>query len=287
LKTIEIHEKYGVPVDIYVDDPIFQKYMEDYPGVVEKLKTSPVVVVSYHIRPPMPAYYQFDIFDLDSKSEDELYAFLKPYEENRTNLSTALVDPAPGGYQYVKDTIGYAPVAISFIMDTPEEKMVMGRIYKEKGALLGVTHDNSRTSFGENLYGILARPEDIPIKWYEKAADHKFDGLTAEGYLTSLIEEHGDSGGLFINIKMHENDYYGTSTTFDPVYWNQSERGNPANVPFDISAGYTKFKTTQAMTNEWEWYESAVVYVAEHPELYIAIDNNDVVEMYREAGMLE
>jgi hypothetical protein len=280
LKTIEIHERYNVPVDIFVDDQVFQIYVEEYPEVIQKLKSSSVVTVCYHIRPPTPTYSHFDIFDLSTKTEDELYDILLEYEEHAINLETALPEEKAGGYEFVKDTIGYAPVTVSLLFNTDTEKKVMAQIYKEKGAKLGIIHGKTIKS-RQTLYGMLLRPEDIEIKWYEQLYRYMNGLVTAESYLTSQIEQAGNGPGLFVNLKMHENNYYTSGTTFDPVYILNANRETPQDPPYDLSLGEknAEYKTAEETEALWQWYEDGVAYVAEHPELYTAVGAEDIAEM--------
>jgi hypothetical protein len=63
----------------------------------------------------------------------------------------------PGGYEYVKDVIGYAPVVVGM---ASERKIAdtLGQIYKEKGATFVVAHGDDY-SLGEQRYGLFLRPD--------------------------------------------------------------------------------------------------------------------------------
>ncbi|MFA6889269.1 MAG: hypothetical protein WC254_07280 [Candidatus Woesearchaeota archaeon] len=280
-KTIELHEKYNVPIDVYLDDQVFQIYMDQYPELVELINTSSVVTISYHIRPPMPTYILFEIFNLSSMTEDEVYDFMLPYEEHALDLVTALPDETkPGGYQYIKDTFGHAPVTISLIENSDAEKRAMAKIYQEKGARLGIVHGRV-IPFGQQLYGMYLRPEDVEIKWYEQLGGYMNDNLTAESYLLSRVEEAGNGPGLVINIKMHEDNYYLSQTPFDPIYWTDSVRGDPSLPPYDLTRGIDglKHKSFAQTAAQWEFYEDCLAYVSAHPELYTVLNTEQEADM--------
>ncbi|NWF62728.1 MAG: hypothetical protein HXY38_00325, partial [Chloroflexi bacterium] len=59
-KIISLHEAYNVPVDIYLTDAMAQIYAEQFPQLLERLKTSPVVAISYHYRAPRPYANKYD-----------------------------------------------------------------------------------------------------------------------------------------------------------------------------------------------------------------------------------
>ena len=284
-KVIEIHEKYNVPVDIYISDPTFQNLMTMAPDVVEKLKTSSVVAVSYHIRPPMPAYKNFDFLGLEEMSDQERYETLLSYEEHKLDLETGMpILDKPGGYQYLKEIIGYAPITVG-IQGVGLIATTMKKIYAEKGATFMVKHtgdldsDSATTKnfkLGEKDGALFIRPEDIAFKWYEYAnmygTDEKAAGKVIEDAI--LAEDQKDTS-LFINIKMHENNFFseGNAAMWD-VY------GKDHKPPFDLSAAYEHaFMTDQEIEDQWIFYESAVAYVAHHPEQYTAINSFDLKEM--------
>ena len=282
-KVVEIHEKYNVPIDIYISDPTFQNLMTMAPDVVEKLKTSTVVAVSYHIRPPMPAYKNFDFLGLEEMSDQERYETLLPYEEYKLDLETGEVVDEPGGYQYLKEIIGYAPITVG-IQGVGSIATTMKRIYAEKGATFMVKHtgdldSNSATTknfkLGEKEGSLFIRPEDIAFKWYEYVNMYGTDEKAAGKVIEDAILAEGQDTSLFINIKMHENNFYseGNAAMWD-VY------GKDHKPPFDLSAAYKHaFMKDQEIEDIWTFYESSVAYVAHHPEQYTVINSFDLKEM--------
>lgn len=281
-KTIDIHEKYEIPVDIYLNDPTLQYYLEYAPELIERLKTSEYVVVGYHYRPPHPAYSGFDTLGLMDMGAEDRYDNLLPYEEHRLNLETGgYYDDEDGGYQLLKDTVGYAPVAVGNLAGGLIGQ-TMDYIYAEKGAQLVVVHYDW-TELGDKRNGVYVRPEQVPIKLYESNLAYMHDDSSPEELITEELavyeEEHGDTG-LFINLKMHENNYYTHGTPFLPIYWDDDGKNEPSDPPYDLSAGedYVEIRSDDYIDSMWQLYEEAVSYVKDDPNL-IAIDTLDVVEM--------
>ena len=88
-RIITLNETYNVPVDIYLTDVMAQIYAEQFPQLLERLKTSPVVAISYHYRAPRPYANNYDWLGLRNMSADELYQTVLRYE-------THAVDPVTG-----------------------------------------------------------------------------------------------------------------------------------------------------------------------------------------------
>ncbi len=282
-RTIQIHEEYQIPVDIFLNDQTFQIYMDQAPELIELLKTSGYVTINYHLRPPHPAYSGFDILGLTSMTDQELYDTLLGYEEHKLDLETgAYIEDEEGGYQYIKDTLGYGPIALGFSVSGKVNK-VMAQIYKEKGAKLYVVHGRE-INFGDSEYGLFLRPEHVEIKWYEEVLRFIKDGETPKDVIDMYIETNGYAEigeGLFINIKMHENNYYTQGTSFAPAYWEDYEhKAAPYDPPYlvELAEELVEFRDQDYTDGMWEWYEAAVKYVAENPVLYEPISNKDIIE---------
>lgn len=269
-KIIDIHEKYNVPVDIYLDDQIFQYYAYNAPELIERFKNSEMVAISYHVRAPHPT--DIDYWKLDEKTEDELYAFLLPYEEYKLESETGEINMSlAGGYQFIKDTIGYAPFIVPMKSDSERVDEVMARIYKEKGATWTLVHGRN-IKLGETKYGLYIRPEDQEIKYYEYYEEYK-EGTSAEEIILTLIQDNNIQAGDFVNLKMHENNFIeGPGTA---AYWEIY--GKDKKPPFDLSKAYTvPVLPEEEREIIFQMYEDAVKYISEHPEEYITINAKDL-----------
>lgn len=274
-RVIEIHERYNVPVAVYLTDPMVQLYTEQYSDLIEILKTSPVVVVSYHIRPPVPYYIHFDFLGLESMSVDELDDTLLQYEEHAIDLETGMPAEEEGGYEYLKKVIGYAPPVVGMLTDV-ENGIPLTKIYAEKGATFAVVHERIST-LGEKKGVLFIRPEDVEIKLYEYRTVEKDPAtiILQESENASTIRD------IFINIKMHDNDFYARKTTWAAAYYENRDKTKPLTPPFDLSlAGGDDILKSQKEEDEmWELYENTVKYVSEHQDDFTSISEFDLVEM--------
>ncbi|MFH0818454.1 MAG: hypothetical protein V1898_00480 [Patescibacteria group bacterium] len=267
IKTINLHEKYNVPLDIYLDDQVMQVYLADYPEVIEKIKSSSLVAVSYHVRAPHPMSSGFT-FLLKDRNQ------LIDYEEHALNLETGqYIESKPGGYQLIKDTFGYAPLAVGVTKNDVE------KVYADKGATFKIIH-GQEIKLGDKSDYLYYRPENVEIKWYEQNRAYMHNDITAQELIANSIGNQ-KRGGLFINIKMHENNYYTEDTPFWPVYWQDSQKTLPLQPPYDTSAGQKQIRIrpadyTQSM---WEFYENALQYASENLDQFELVNNKDLLDL--------
>lgn len=273
LKFIELSETYGIPVDIYVADPIFQYYVESAPEVVERLRESSVVAVSYHFRPPMPAYKGFDFLGLAEMGEEERAEVLRAYEEHRLDLETGETLDVPGGYQFVKDTLGYAPYTVGVMSDSPEIEETMYTIYEEKGAVFLVVH-NKEVSLGEMQDGLYLLPANVEIRLYEYQEAYADGLITAEEIIQQALAERTEERGLVINIKMHDNNFH---IDGEAPFWEIYNRDK--EPPFDLSLVTAELASEEYRTSIWQLYEEMLSYISSHPELFQTVNAQDLAAM--------
>lgn len=258
-RIIDIHEQYNVPLDIIVDDASMQVYAEQAPEVIERLKNSSVAAVSYHTRPPSPYYTKFDFAGLANLSETELYEQLLQYEDHGVDLVTGKPRSGPGGYQFVEDQIGYAPIMVSLITE-PAFAPTLLQIYTEKGAQFVIEHRAEPIEPNQSRGNVMIRPETIPLIFTEHLDDSP-EQLIAEQFSSAPAV----TGPVFMSIKTHDNDFFATQSAWLSVYHNQAGRGTPL-PPFDLSVHdqFAKLLPTEEQAARWTTYEAAVQYAAEH-----------------------
>ena len=89
--------------------------------------------------------------------------------------------------------------------------------------------------------------------------------------------------GHFVNIKMHENNYYTVGTPFGPIYWVDGNKVDVLPPPYDLSLGQTTdLRRDEYYDQMFEWYEEALLYVTGNPELYEVVSPKDVFGMLPE-----
>lgn len=259
--VIDIHEQYNVPVDIYLDDVILQTYLREAPELIERLKSSPLVSVSYHARPPIPFYYEYDWLGLDSYSTEELKDLIEQYGSHAIDPATGETLETPGGFTYFEEVFGYPPPAAA----TPTSSTV-GKLMQDFFSSNGSTFlvDNGKDySWGERKAGMLVRPEDVEVKLFERTNE------TAEEIFSELDALSGE-GPYFMNIKVHDNDFIADESAWVSIYVaNKKQHHKQLTPPFDLSLAEARTLLTDEEAEDlWTAYENCVAYAAEHPELY-------------------
>ena len=272
-RIIDLHEKYQIPVDIFLDDQIVQVYQEQYPELLLRLKTSPVVAVSYHLRPPTPYYWDWDWLGLAAMDDVTLYNTIKNYEEHRIDLVTGLPTAEPGGYQFLKDLMGYPPFIVSGIETTRNIHQTACKIWLEKGAIFSLKHEGD-TAWGEKSDGLWLRPEDIEVKVYELT-----DQTTGEEILVEALAKVPTDRASFVNLKWHENNFYSEETSWRFTYGKK--QGGTNKPPFDVDRAINDavLKSSAEQNEMWQRYEELLIYVKNQPEILTAINARNLAEM--------
>jgi hypothetical protein len=237
------------------------------------MKTSPNVAVSYHLRPPSPYYGQFHEAFFDGLSDDDLYDRLMTYETHAIDLVTGESTDTPGGYQYVKDLMGYAPIVAARAEGNTAISKTLANVYRDLGAQFTLRHE-TRSALGSTANGLYLRPEDMEVKVYEQkgARDN-------EAFLESIINTLPKQRPVFLNLKWHEDDFYTTGTPWRDVYY--TDETTPKFPPYDISAWQSSTipKTEREQNVQWERYEDTLVYVTTHPDIMTAINAKDYTDL--------
>ncbi len=264
-RALDIHEKYDVPVDVFLTEDIFRAYEEVDPGLISRLSTSSLVAISTHFRPPHP-YHIHKSDDLDSSTPD-LDELLLSYATHATDPVTGAVMDAPGGYQHIADGIGYGPLMVGMASVDADMRNPLTEVLRSLGLRMVVTH-NTPLSVGDMRFGLPVRPEDVGI-----ITPEYIDGVASEVILDAW-DSVGDEG--FVNVKVHDNDFIADASAWTSIYLR-------AKSPFDLDRGVTNRSLLSSSESDahWTFYEDAVRYVSENRDLYSAVNGFDLLEMTR------
>ena len=251
-KIIALHESLGVPVDLYLTDVMAKIYAEQFPALLERLKTSPVVAVSYHDRAPRPYVNNYDWLGLQNMSAEEQYQTILRYETHAVDPVTGQTTDEAGGYQYVASLIGYNPYAASSITSGALDDAVM-RVFRDLGAQMTVVHGRT-LNLGDTKDGLLVRPEHFDYMLFQHVGED-----AASAFEAALVQAHTAQGGrapYFVGVKMHDNDFFAEQSAWLTVYVDGGKRPNwnPSFTSPLISA--------EAQAAMWTMYEQTVRYVA-------------------------
>jgi hypothetical protein len=251
-RIITLHETYNLPVDIYLTDIMAQIYAEQFPQLLERLKTSPVVAISYHYRAPRPYANNYDWLGLRNMSADELYQTVLRYETHAVDPVSGQTTDAVGGYQYVASLIGYPPYAASSISSDANTDDAIMRVFKELGAQMTVVHGRA-LNLGDTKKGLYIRPEHYDYMLFQNVGAD-----AAASFENALNQAHASQGvaPYFVGVKMHDNDFFAAQSAWLTVYVDGGKR---PNWDPNLKSPLLSQAEQDAM---WAMYEQTVIYVA-------------------------
>ena len=265
-RLIDLHEKYKLPVDMYMTDPMLQVYLTKAPTLIARMKASPYVAISHHLRPPSPYYSGFDWLGLNKLSSSDLKAKLLSYEEHAIDLSTGDPTTAPGGYEYMKQVFGYPPYVVTSASDNSAPQVALAAIYKAKGAKFALTHSDKGSEWGDKNNDLLMRPETVELKVYEAKGEIDFKATLIDPAMATI----GSKRPAFINMKWHDDNFNSSGTPWINVYYADGNNKSVMNPrPWDTKAiGTVQLKTADQKATQWKRYETALQYFTDHPETF-------------------
>ncbi|MDD5493499.1 MAG: alpha/beta hydrolase fold domain-containing protein, partial [Dehalococcoidia bacterium] len=291
IRAISLFQKYGVRGDFYLTAPVLQAYADKRPDVIEKLKSGGMTI-SYHVRPPHPLYNGFDD-SLQNLSDEELYKTLKDYETYRLDLATGGLDTGkPGGYSYVKQVFGAAPVTIGAPNDDRQIKDTALKIYAEMGARAVVMYHETGTKADkpfEYVNGMLVRPSDFSITrwlagdkkdtfWWNFMKSSLADEFNPTAYLKKRLDEWDNSRQPFVTSLIHENNFYRQGAeSWTYYYFSGSGKEKPLKPPYNLNAVDLSRERTQGEQEAiWSAYEEMVAYAAANMTV---VTSSDIVAL--------
>lgn len=251
-KIITLHEQYQIPVDIYLTTTMTDLYAAQAPDLIERLKTSPVVSVSYHVRPPKPYHTKYDWLGLAQMSPAQQYDTIMNYETHGLDLATGQPTAASGGYQLLSDILGYNPYIASVLADA-ELGTAARTVFKDLGASFTIVHGRA-INLGDTLDGLYIKPEHYDYKLFEFVGQ---DAATA--FENALAEAHKADGAhapYFVGVKMHDNDFFAEKSAWLTVYVDGGKR-----PPWNANLK-SPLLSAEAQDQMWKLYESTVAYAA-------------------------
>lgn len=261
IHVLELHEKYEIPIDIFLNDPIVQAYQNNYPEVFKTLADSDFANVSYHFRPPFPYSSSYDFIDLENMDSKTMYDTIMKYETHALDWETGETTSNPGGYTYLSDLIGYNPTIVD--MSASENvKPILAQVYKELGASFSITHSLGEIYLGAEKDGLYIRPETQEIKLFDEIGEDI-------GKIVSKAFETGDENkDHYVNIKMHDNNFITDQSAWTAIYTRQKP-------PYDLS----RYDNIEILTEDeqnavWETYEETLKYISEND--YSPINASDL-----------
>ncbi|MBX7244762.1 MAG: hypothetical protein K1X53_04645, partial [Candidatus Sumerlaeaceae bacterium] len=213
-RILTVHEGCNVPVDVFLDSTMTDIYQTSYPALLNRLKTSPVCAVSYHIRPPKPYYQNYDWTGMTSMTATQQQALVTNYETHGLDLVTGLPTSQAGGYQKLTSLLGYAPYC-SAALCTAGIQANVDAVFKQLGSRMNLIH-GTIVNVGTTRNGLYLKPEHYDLKLFEHIDENV--GTLFEDSLTTAHTTAGAVAPYFIGVKMHDNDFFAVDSAWVTVY---------------------------------------------------------------------
>lgn len=284
VRLVDLFEKYKVRGDFYFTAELVRKLASEHPEAIERLKNSNMTI-SYHTRPPHPAYPGFDQ-RLKGLGDAELHQLLLDAETHRLDPATAELDRSePGGYRYVAEVFGRMPVVASAPNSDPRVRDTQEQIYAWLGAKATVRYHEEGTAIDKPLQfvnGLLVRPSDFSITrvtfdngrqnfwWNLISTPDSQRFLPARLLEEKLGEWEARSPGRqpFITALIHDNNFARSGPEgWSSIYFTMAgqQRGDPLPPPYDLNApDPSTLRSEQEQEAIWEAYEAMVAFAAQN-----------------------
>lgn len=250
-RVITLHERYQVPVDIYLTDTMLSVFEASYPALMTRLRSSPYVALNYHIRPPKPYYTGYDWLGLSNLSAADQLTQIRNYESHVTDLTTGQPGAAVGGFLRLKQLTGSSPVIAAFQADAALYGAV-SQAFRELGATMAISHSAPYINLGTTSQGLFIRPEHFDLKLFEspgQGASSLIDAAFATAHATS-----GAASPYVVGVKMHDNDFFAQASAWTTTYVNA-----PRRPPWSLTT-LAGLKSDADMQAQWTLYEAAVAW---------------------------
>jgi hypothetical protein len=271
-RAITLHETTGVPVDVFLTTTIVDLYQSNYPALLNRLLTSPVVALAYHTRPPVPYRVNFDWAGLQSMTSNQVYNVVTNYETHGLDLVTGQPTTSSGGYTKLRTLAGYAPLTAGIATETS----LIGPVqtgFSRLGAKINVNHERAVNLTNRTVRGMYEKPEHVDLRLFET----NYDGVAPALILSNAFQLARNSNGMappyFVGVKMHDNDFFASNSAWVTVYEGKRDQGPWTNAPTLKSL----LISTNEMTNMWNRYEQMARYVGSNQMRYAALNARGIL----------
>jgi hypothetical protein len=296
VRLVGIFRKNNVRGDFYFTAPVAAAYAKKRPDAIEAVRAGGMTV-SYHVRPPCPIYIGFDE-KLKTMDLSTLEQTVKDYETFGLDLATGgLERDKHGGYAYVAEVFGAAPVCVSPQSNERRIKQAVDAVYKGMGAKMVVQYHETGTPLDrpfEYLDGLLIRPSDFSITrikdgdnfWWNRLKGREAGKYDPTEQLTAELANWQASRPPFVTSLIHENNFYRQGPEAWKAYYMEGGKSKkPRQPPYDLNApDESRPRTQEEQAGIWQAYERMVAYAATNLRVVTSADIVKLAEQTRDAG---
>lgn len=249
-RALDLHEDLRVPVDVFLTTTQVDLFEAMAPDLLERLRTSPVARVSYHVRAPKPYANSYDWAAMGSLPLDRQQDLVREYETHGLDLVTGQPTAASGGYAKLAGLLEAAPWILGAGEPTLADAVLP--VFAGMGARMVVQHGFT-VNLGDARSGLWIRPEHLDLRLFESQYEGQDPGAILDGALTAARSSAGGRTPWFVGVKMHDNDFFAVESAWLTVY-REAGRFMP---PWDPTARAALLEPARA-DEMWRRYEAVV-----------------------------
>lgn len=270
-KLITAHEERSIPVEIFLTTTMVDEFSKNYPDFWGHLTSSPLVDISYHIRPPVPYHSTAaETIDWSNMTNTEIYETIFEYETHGLDLVTGTPTTESGSFGKLTELLGH-PARCVGAASGPETAKTLHKIFLDLGATCIVENEGT-TNLGEYREGLWIRPQHVDIKFFEQHNTAPEELITQAQNIAK--NQKNAEAPYFLNVKMHDNDFFAEDSAWTTVYLAPGVRRD--GPPYDTSL-------KSPLLSEEEQTDIFNDYLA----LLDTVKNNNNVSILNLAGIAE
>ena len=283
-RLLDLHEQLEVPLDVFLSETMLDKFEQSYPAFLARLKSSAMVCVSSHTRPPKPYHSGSDIgsttgYNFNNWSGIQgltgntaggaLYNFILNYETHGLDLASGLPTAASGGFAKMTAAFGYPPIVAATQSDGVHA-VAVSNVFKDLGAKMSIRH-NVVNNLGDLANFQNVKPEAYEIKLIElfKAglvtpAAAAFDSAVAAARVAtsgSGAQARYAFAPYFMGVKLHDNDLFTDTSAWIQTYTTPTGRKTPTWLPY-TNPNVRTLLSEPAPEDRFTYYATMLQYAA-------------------------
>lgn len=220
---LDHHEEKGVPVDVFFTTWQTDIIEQQAPDLLGRLRSSAVVNMGYHVRPPKPYANDYSLW-WTQQNRTLTATDITNYETLSLNMTTGESMPGTsGGYAKISTLFEYAPPVVGASNGNATIRTLVSNYFSGANASLSVVHrDGTAVNLGERQDGMYLRPESYDWILIETFSANGHISTTSsyavDTALSTARYSTNATAPYFVGVKLHDNDLFATQSAWTKVY---------------------------------------------------------------------
>jgi hypothetical protein len=251
-RVLDLHEALNVPLDVFLTTTQVDEFETQQPALLQRLLTSSVVTLSYHVRAPKPYANNYDWRSVGDMTYEEQVALITDYETHGLNLTTGQPTAVSGGFTKLTALWNRAPRMCGTVWNA-EFIEAAAAVFDSLGCRMVIEHGRA-VNPGETRNGLFLKPEHVDFKLFEYVGQ---DGAAALDNAIANAQTAAGANAAFVGVKMHDNDFFASQSAWTYVYQDGGRRR-----PNWDATRKAPLLSAEEQTAMWTLYETTVRHAA-------------------------